>query len=311
MSLSCDEKIDITCSSAGEPQAELEIFEPNEKDLGEGFVVNRMLPKHRQGRKMVGPFIFWDHMGPVEVKKPDQMAVRPHPHIGLATLTFLFEGEIMHKDSLGYEQPIRPGEVNWMVAGRGIVHSERTAPLKNIVGKRIHGIQSWIALPKEAEETDPSFHHYSATDLPKIPTNLGELTLVAGAALGQESAVKTFSDMFYLFGDMKIDDAFEYQLAANREGALYAPTSRVEVRGKVIPAKHLIVFGKGDKIAFKVLDSGPVTLFGGEPFPEDRHIWWNFVSTSKERIQKAKEDWTEKRFDKVEGDDEFIPLPTS
>ncbi|NQZ01508.1 MAG: pirin family protein [Bdellovibrionales bacterium] len=310
MSLNQDEKLDTTCSNqdAG-AKSQRTIFAPSEKDLGDGFKVNRMLPRNREGRKMVGPFIFWDHMGPVEVKKPEQMAVRPHPHIGLATLTYLFSGGIMHKDSLGYEQPIRPGEVNWMVAGKGIVHSERTAPLEGIVGQHIHGIQSWIALPKEYEEIDPAFYHYPKEEMPVLQVGGSEMTLVAGTAQGQASPVKIYSDTLYLVGDLKAGDEFELQLDSNREAAVYAPQSKIEVDGEPVDAKSLVIYEVGECLKFKVLEDGPITIFGGEPFPEDRHIFWNFVSTSKERIQKAKEDWKGKRFDMVEGDDEFIPLP--
>lgn len=310
MSLEGQQHIEETCrgGSGGSPEHRV-VFAPNEKDLGDGFKVNRMLPRNREGRKMVGPFIFWDHMGPVKVQKQDQMAVRPHPHIGLATLTYLFSGGIMHKDSLGYEQPILPGEVNWMVAGRGIVHSERTEPLEGIVGQEIHGIQSWIALPAADQEVDPAFYHYSKEQMPQLKIGEREVILVAGTAMGETSPVKTYSDTLYLAGEMKAGDFFELQLESHREAAVYAPQSQIEIDGKEIEAKSLVIFEKGECLKFKVLQDGPITIFGGEPFPEDRHIWWNFVSTSKERIQKAKDDWKQQRFDKVEGDNEFIPLP--
>jgi redox-sensitive bicupin YhaK (pirin superfamily) len=311
MSLADKEPINEVCrGGTGDKPTERVIFAAKEKDLGGGFMVNRMLPRMREGRKMVGPFIFWDHMGPVKVKRQDQMAVRPHPHIGLATLTYLFSGSIMHKDSLGCEQPIRPGEVNWMVAGKGIVHSERTEPLEGIVGQHIHGIQSWIALPAEDQEVEPAFYHYGKEQMPVLKVGDSDMTVVAGTAGGLTSPVKTYSDTLYLAGELKAGDHFELQLEPHREAAVYAPQSQIEVDGSRVDAKSLVIFEMGECLKFEVLEDGPITIFGGEPFAEDRHIYWNFVSTSKDRIEQAKRDWAEKNFPGVEGDDEFIPLPS-
>ena len=310
MSLIDNQKLEAKCSPTGDrDKAKRVIFPPNPKDLGNNFQVNRMLPRLKEGRKLVGPFIFWDHMGPVKIQSPDQLAVRPHPHIGLATLTFLFEGQIMHKDSLGFEQPIRPGEVNWMVAGKGIVHSERTESIANLVGQSLHGIQSWIALPLEHEDVEPSFHHHKASELPKVESQGVEFTLIAGSALQKVSPVKTHSDLFYLFAQLKAETQVHLPAEKQREAAVYSPEASIEVGGRDVAAKSLVLFEPGEPIEFKMLEPGPIIIFGGEPLGEDRHIWWNFVSSSKEKIELAKQRWKNQEFERVEGDDEFIPLP--
>lgn len=281
------------------------VVEPRARDLG-GFSVRRALPVAK--RRMVGPFIFFDHMGPAGLAPGQGLDVRPHPHIGLATVTYLFEGEIMHRDSLGHQQPIRPGAVNWMTAGRGIVHSERTGEEQRAKGTRLHGIQSWVALPLEHEEGPPDFAHYPADGLPEIEMPGVRMRLIAGAAFGERSPVVTLSELFYL--DAELGAGTELRLDPSLgERAAYVVSGDIEVAGQQYAEGRLLVFERDRSVTLRGLGAARLMLFGGAPVAEPRHIWWNFVSSSKERIEKAKRDWKDGRFPKVPGESEFIPLP--
>jgi redox-sensitive bicupin YhaK (pirin superfamily) len=282
------------------------VIDQRRRDLG-GFEVGRVLPFAH--RRMVGPFVFFDHMGPVNFPAgiPKTVDVRPHPHIGLSTVTYLFEGEIMHRDSLGTEQAIRPGEVNWMTAGRGITHSERFEKAR-AQGDNMHGIQAWVALPKELEETDPAFFHHGAADLPTYENGGLWARLVAGKAFGAEAKVKTHSPMFYAHWNLKAGTKAglpeEYP-----ERAAYIATGSVEVDARTFEAGQMLVFAPGETVAFTAATDAIVMLLGGEPLGE-RFVEWNFVSSSKERIEQAKADWRAGRMKLPDLDNkEFIPLP--
>ncbi len=275
------------------------------KDLG-GFSVQRILPHEKI--PMVGPFIFFDHMGPANFEIGDGIDVRPHPHIGLATLTYLFSGEIMHRDTLGYTQAITPGAVNWMIAGRGIAHSERTGLDERAHQHQLHGLQSWIALPKEFEECEPEFFHYPLEALPGIHQSGVELCVIAGEAYGKKAPVKTLSPLFYVEAHMEVD-AFLDVPDQYSERAIYVVSGNIEINGKPIQASHFAVIEPG-KTTITATHESHIMLLGGEPLAEPRHIFWNFVSSSPERIEQAKRDWVEGKFGKIPGDaNEFIPLP--
>jgi len=282
------------------------VIDQRRKDLG-GFEVGRVLPHH--GGKMVGPFIFFDHMGPAEFQAgfPANVDVRPHPHIGLSTLSYLFEGSMTHRDSVGQTQVILPGEVNWMTAGRGITHSERFEDLR-ARGGRMHGIQTWIALPLESEETDPAFHHYGEADLPTYEGGGLWARLIAGEAFGAKSAVKTSSPMFYVH--WALEAGATAQLPAEYpERAAYVAQGIVEVDGRQFHAGQMLVFAPGEPVRITAVTASIVMLLGGEPVGE-RFIEWNFVSSSKDRIEQAKADWRAGRMKLPDADDkEFIPLP--
>lgn len=286
--------------------AELELhLQPQQKDLGDGFVVRRSLPS--LAKKNVGPFVFWDHMGPVEFKAPQEMLVRVHPHIGLATITYLFSGRILHRDSLGNEQWIRPGEVNWMTAGRGIAHSERS--FAEDPPQKLEGIQLWLALPKESEEVEPSFVHHKESSLPEI-IQLGiRLRLIAGAAFGQESPIPVYSDLFYMQARMEAGAYFSMDLKPGHEAAVYVIDGEIEHEGQIYRRFDMICFRVSTAMSFTVLQEAQLMLFGGEIFPEPRHVWWNFVSSRKERIEQAKADWQADRFGVVPNESQRIPLP--
>jgi redox-sensitive bicupin YhaK (pirin superfamily) len=282
------------------------VIMPRTGDLGDGFEVRRALPSMQ--RRMVGPFVFFDQMGPVMLGESMGLDVRPHPHIGLATVTYLFDGEILHRDSLGNALPIRPGAVNWMTAGRGIVHSERTPPELRAGESSLFGIQTWVALPKGREEMEPGFAHHGADTLPVIEDEGKRLRLIAGSLYGERAPVEVFSEMFYadatLSGTARLDLRAEHE-----ERAAWVAEGRIEVGGDVFDAGQLLVFRPGEVVAIKALNRARLILFGGEPM-DARHVWWNFVSSSAERIEQAKADWKAGRFGKVPGDEtEFIPLP--
>lgn len=283
------------------------IIVPRTRDVGDGFEVRRVLPA--AGRRMVGPFIFFDQMGPLEMKPGRGFDVRPHPHIGLATVTYLFEGEIFHRDSVGSALAIQPGAVNWMTAGRGIVHSERSAPETRARGGRMFGIQSWVALPEQHEETDPAFAHHPMASLPVVEGEGVTARLIAGALFGAKAPVKTLSDMFY--ADVMLQAGARTVLAAgHEERAAYVVGGELAVDGQVYGAGQLLVFKPG--VAVTLVAGGVparVMQLGGEPMDGPRHIWWNFVSSSKDRIEQAKDDWRAGRFPPVPGESDFIPLP--
>lgn len=288
------------------------IIEPRRRDLG-GFTVARVLPFAK--RRMVGPFIFFDEMGPATFAPGKGIDVRPHPHIGLATVTYMFEGELRHRDSLGFDQVIKPGDVNWMTAGRGIAHSERTddAPRQN--GQHIHGIQTWVALPVEAAETEPSFHHHPKDTLPVIEKDGAAMRLIAGSAYGETAPVETFSPIFYLAAEM--NDGASIQLPTEYpERAFYVVEGSVEVDGETYDSGKMVVFAEGASTEIKATQSARLMLLGGAPLGE-RFIWWNFVASSKERLEQAKRDWAQSAgagfqdspFSVPPGETEFIPLP--
>ncbi len=295
----------MTASPSVGPSVELAVIPPVH-DLGDGFKVRRALPSTQ--RRMVGPFVFFDQMGPTILRAGSGLDVRPHPHIGLATVTYLFDGEIIHRDSLGTVQAIRPGAVNWMIAGRGIVHSERTAADKRSAGSSLSGIQTWIALPKQEEERAPSFRHYAARELPLIDGEGMTLRLMAGSLFGKRSPVATLSEMFY--ADVALAANARLPIAAEHEQrAIYVIHGRIDIDGNSFDASQLVVLRPGQ--ALTVLALGPVQLLllGGAALDGPRHVWWNFVSSSSERIEQAKQDWRDGRLGHVPGDAEFIPLP--
>jgi redox-sensitive bicupin YhaK (pirin superfamily) len=247
-------------------------------------------------------------MGPVVLRGGRGLDVRPHPHIGLATVTYLFDGEILHRDSLGTVQPIRPGAVNWMTAGRGIVHSERTPPELRARGSSLFGIQTWVALPKDREETEPGFAHHGADALPVIESEDKRVRLIAGALYGKRAPVEVFSDMFY--ADVALSDAAPLEIPAeHHERAVYIAEGRIEFAGDAFDAGQLLVFRPGAAIVLRALGAARMILLGGEPMDAPRHVWWNFVSSSTERIEQAKADWKAGRFPPVPGETEFVPLP--
>ena len=282
------------------------VIVPRTTDLGD-FEVRRALPSAQ--RRMVGPFVFLDEMGPAEFRAGTGVDVRPHPHIGLATVTYLFDGEITHRDSLGTFVAIRPGEVNWMTAGRGIVHSERTAPERRVNGDKLHGLQCWVALPADKEEIEPSFFHRNADDLPLVTDRGFTARVVAGQAFGARSPVVTASDT--VFVDVVMEAGITIPLDPDyEERAIYVVSGEIEIAGDRFTGPKLLVFRPGDRIAVRAVTASHIAILGGAALEGPRHIWWNFVSSRKERIEQAKEDWKTARFDIVPGDEtEFIPLP--
>ena len=279
------------------------VIEPKLADLGE-FSVRRALPSSQ--RRKVGPFVFFDHMDPAEFPPGRGIAVRPHPHIGIATITYLFEGQIMHRDSLGYTQPIRAGAVNLMTAGRGIVHSERAGDDLDETS-HLHGIQSWIALPEKDEERDPDFVHYPAAELPRIELPGAKLTLIMGEAFGQKSPVTAYSRTLYI--DCQLEDGAELTLPEDeQELAVYIVEGAALVEGERYAAGVMAVACPGKAVVLRAEEASRVMVIGGDSLAE-RHMFWNFVHSTPERIERAKSDWREGRFEMVPGDDEFIPLP--
>lgn len=282
------------------------VIVPRARDLG-GFEVRRALPA--AGKQMIGPFIFFDQFGPVLMKAGQGIDVRPHPHIGLSTVTWLFDGGIYHRDSLGSAQPIAPGELNWMTAGRGIVHSERTAAPDLARERRIFGIQSWVALPAAVEETAPAFEHVATDRLPLIEDRGLSVRVVAGSIYGATSPVRTHSDLFYADVRMVAGTALPLPVEHEERG-VYVAEGVIEVAGQAFEAGRLLVFRPGDAITLRAAQDARVMLLGGEPMDGPRHIWWNFVSSSKDRIEAARNDWKHARFGLVPGDEtDFIPLP--
>ena len=282
------------------------LITPRTHDLGGGFEVRRAVPSLQA--RSVGPFVFVDHMGPAIFEPGRGIDVRPHPHIGLATVTFLWAGAIHHRDTLGSEQVIRPGDVNWMTAGRGIAHSERTPGDERAHGHPVHGMQTWVALPRTDEETAPEFHHHPASTLPQLQRNGALLRVIAGRAFGEESPVRVFADTFNVAIDLQpdaelaIDDAYA-------ERALYVLEGDAQLDGADIPDKHLVLLDAGTRPVLRAKTPLKAMLLGGAPLDGPRHLGWNFVSSSKERLEQAKQDWHEGRFGQVPGETEFIPLP--
>lgn len=280
------------------------LIKPVKKDLG-GFSVRRYIPHFKQ--KKVGPFVFFDHMGPAEFEPGKGIDVRPHPHIGLATVTYLFEGEIHHRDSLGYVQPITPGAVNWMTAGKGIVHSERTGDACRASGHRLHGLQVWVGLPEEHEETEPEFVHYDRENIPVLDIGGVSVRVVIGSALGLTSPVFTHSALFYL--DVLMPGGSSFCMPDNyAERGIHVIDGSIRVNDYQIESFEMAICKSDESIEIKTESDARVILFGGAPLTE-RFVWWNFVSSRRERIEQAKRDWKEDRFDKIPGETEFIPLP--
>ncbi|GGF81133.1 hypothetical protein GCM10007301_46590 [Azorhizobium oxalatiphilum] len=282
------------------------VIVPRVRDLGDGFRVRRALPHGK--RQMVGPFIFFDHMGPVQFLPGTGLDVRPHPHIGLATVTYLFDGRILHRDSEGNALEITPGAMNLMTAGRGITHSERSPVEARTGTQTMGGIQSWIALPRDKEEIDPSFQHFAAGDLPIIEDCGITTRLIAGSAYGARSPVSMTSD--WLYAEVLLDAAAQIPFDADtEERAVYVADGQVEIAGETFEGPRLLIFRPGDRITIRALTYTRLMLLGGTALEGPRYIWWNFVSSRKERIEDAKQDWKTGRFGKVPDESEFIPLP--
>lgn len=268
--------------------------------------VLRVLPVH--GGKGVGPFLFLDHMGPWEVSPEESSDVGPHPHIGLATVTYLFEGSILHRDSVGSVQEIHPGDVNWMNAGKGIVHSERRPPSLANRAHRIHGLQAWVGLPLSHELSEPFFHHHPRRDLPHFKSHGAEISLLAGNALGVTAPVQTFSDLFYM--DVRIPGGGSWTFVQDhRECALYIVEGTLKIDGQNFIRHSLVVFEPGHEVKMDAQDGVMAVLFGGAPLDGPRHMWWNFVSSSRDRIEEAKRSWASGTFGEIEGETGSIPLP--
>ena len=281
------------------------IVAPREHDIG-NLVVRRAVPTIQA--RSVGPFVFVDHMGPAVFEPGAGIDVRPHPHIGLATVTFLWAGTIRHRDTLGSLQDIAPGDVNWMTAGRGIAHSERTPPELRGGGEPVHGMQTWVALPKPHEEAAPEFHHHAAATLPRFERGGATLRVIAGRAFGEESPVRVFADTLNVAIDLAPGAEIAID-ATHAERALYVLDGEAQLDGADIPRRHLVLPDRGAPAVLRAKTPLKAMLFGGEPLDAPRHLWWNFVSSSKERIEQAKRDWLEGRFGTVPGETEFIPLP--
>jgi redox-sensitive bicupin YhaK (pirin superfamily) len=282
-----------------------QLIEGRERDLG-GFFVRRVLPA--AGRQMVGPFIFFDHLGPAQFEPGSGIDVRPHPHISLATVTYLFAGSLEHRDSLGNVREICPGDVNWMTAGRGIAHSERTPRLARAAGHNIHGIQSWVALPDGHEDVEPDFTHYPVSVLPRRKLGGVDLAVIAGDAFGLRSPVATLWPTLYAQASFAAGAHLKIP-AEHTERAVYLVQGDITVDGIALPEKQLAVLEPGSEPTLRARRDSRAMLLGGEQFSTPRHIWWNFVASTPERIEAAKARWANRRFAPVPGETEFIPLP--
>jgi redox-sensitive bicupin YhaK (pirin superfamily) len=279
---------------------------PRSVDLDD-FTVRRALP--HSSRRTVGPYVFFDHFGPAEFKSGKGLDVRPHPHIGLSTLTYLYDGEIIHRDTLGVNAAIHPGEVNWMTAGRGIVQSERTAPDHRVEGEPLHGLQLWIAMMSKDEEIDPSFSHLGGAELPIVDSEGKTVRIVAGKMFGRVSPLKTTSET--IFADISLDAGAAMPLDPEyEERAIYVSSGEIDIAGDRFDTGRLLIFRPGDRITVKAVKPSRIAVVGGTPLDGPRYVWWNFVSSRKDRIEQAKEEWKRGHFGKIAGDEiEFIPLP--
>ena len=284
----------------------MDLLKPHTRDLGGGLSVHRVLPG--MPHQMVGPFIFFDQMGPVTIAPEQNVDVRPHPHIGLATVTWLFEGELIHRDSLGVVQPITPGDVNWMTAGQGIVHSERQNPAGRKSARPMFGIQSWLALPRAHERTEPAFTHYPAATLPRIATPGVDLRLVAGEAYGEKAPAPTLSPLFYLAAEMAAGSSLTLP-SEHEERGVYLVQGDIAVDGAPLPVRHMAVLPAGAPVKVQARTASRVMLLGGAKMDGPRFLWWNFVASSREALDEARTRWREQRFRPVPGETEFIPLP--
>jgi redox-sensitive bicupin YhaK (pirin superfamily) len=282
------------------------IIEERAANIG-NFMVGRLLPFRE--KRAVGPFVFIDHMGPAHLNQYQNMDVPPHPHIGLSTLTFLFEGSIMHRDSLGTKLEIKPGAVNWMTAGKGIVHSERTPEYLRHSDKMLHGLQIWVALPKELEQMDPNFTHVEAQDIPAWEENGVSYKLIAGEAFGKKSPVPVYSPLYFI--EIKSTVAQKINIGNHLfgESGLYILEGSIKSGEHVYDSKQILITNDSTLCEFEISENTTVYIFGGQPFPEEHYIFWNFVSSDKDLIEKAKQDWTAQTFPKVPGETEFVPLP--
>lgn len=291
------------------------IIRPRERDLGDGFVVRRILPFHK--RRMVGPFVFFDHFGPVDYGPGNGFDVRPHPHIGLSTVTYLFEGAIAHKDTVGSDLVIRPGAVNWMTAGRGIVHSERTPPDERASGQCLHGIQTWVALPVAHEETEPAFDHHPADSLPVFDLGGAQMRLLAGEAWGHVSPVEFPHPIWYLAGDAPPGAVFTIPADAAEERAIYVAEGTLLVEAAQLSAGDMGILAEGCAVRVRADAGSKFMLAGGSPYPEKRLVEWNLVASTRERIERARADWQasidgdwkDTPFGMPKGEEEYIPLP--
>lgn len=282
------------------------IIEERAANIG-NFLVGRLLPFRE--KRAVGPFVFIDHMGPAHLSDHENMDVPPHPHIGLSTLTFLFEGSIMHRDSLGTELEIKPGAVNWMTAGKGIVHSERTPEYLRHSDKMLHGLQIWVALPKELEQMDPNFTHVEADDIPAWEEDGVSYKLIAGEAFGKKSPVPVYSPLYFI--EIKSREAKKINIGKDLfgESGLYILEGSIKNGEHTYDPRQILITTEASLCEFEIAANSTVYIFGGQPFPEEHFIFWNFVSSDKNLIEKAKKDWTEQTFPKVPGETEFVPLP--
>lgn len=282
------------------------IIEERARDIGD-FLVGRLLPFRK--KRTIGPFIYLDHMGPVTLKPGQRFDVEPHPHIGLSTLTYLLEGEIIHRDSLGTTQTIKPGAVNWMSAGKGVVHSERSDSKTDKETKQMHGLQIWVALPKDMEDMDPKFWHTKADELPAWSEKDLHFKLIAGEAFGRKSPVPVHSHLFLI--EMKATETTQFNLddTLKGESGLYILEGSVNACGENITQGQLMVTKEGSSCAFTIEKGSHIMLLGGEPYPEERHIYWNFVSTDKEKIEAAKAKWKKRDFPIIPHDEGYVPLP--
>jgi len=271
------------------------------------FMVGRLLPFRE--KRTVGPFAFIDHMGPAALSDHENLDVPPHPHIGLSTLTFLFEGEITHKDSLGSDIIIKPGQVNWMTSGKGIVHSERTPEYLRQSDKMLHGLQIWVALPKELEQMEPNFFHAGEQDIPAWKMGDIEVKLIAGKAFGQESPVPVYSPLYFLELKSSTKQTVNIGDELFGESALYILEGAIESDGHIYEPKHILIANDAKLCSFTMHENTTVYIFGGEAFPEERFIYWNFVSSDKQLIEDAKKNWQEQTFERVPGETDFVPLP--
>ncbi|PYE34265.1 hypothetical protein DFP83_1026 [Idiomarina fontislapidosi] len=292
------------CKAISGCEALKRIIDPRGRDIG-GFEVKRILPS--RGMKSVGPWVFFDHMGPADFAKDEGIDVRPHPHIGLATVTYLFEGELQHKDSLGTDVTVKPGDINLMVAGHGIVHSERQPPEVKQQPHRAHGLQLWLALPEADEQCDPSFHHYDEAELPSADITGGNAKILIGEAYGKTSPVKTFSNTLYIEVNLAAGETFALPKA--QELAVYVVKGSVQVNKAELAEHHMGVFGDTTGVALTTLADSHLVLVGGDAIGT-RYMYWNFVASNKELLEAAKERWQQQAFPKIPGDaEDFVPLP--
>lgn len=282
------------------------IIEERAASVG-NFLVGRLLPFRE--KRTVGPFVFIDHMGPAHLKEYENLDVPPHPHIGLSTLTYLFEGSIMHRDSLGTELEIKPGAVNWMTAGKGIVHSERTPEYLRDSDKMLHGLQIWVALPKALEQMEPAFSHIDADAIPQWEEDGVSYKIIAGSVLGKKSPVPVHSDLYFIEIKSTVTKMISIGKHLFGESGLYILEGSIKNDNHTYDSKQILIAKDSTLCEFEIAKNTTVYIFGGTPFPEEHFIYWNFVSSDKDLIEKAKEDWTLQKFPKVPGETEFVPLP--